>query len=51
VKSLADVMIVIREAVISKLANNPMVSDADIDSEQPITACGVDSLVAVELRN
>jgi acyl carrier protein len=51
VKSLDGATTAIREAVISKLANNLMVSDADIDPEQPITACGVDSLVAVELRN
>lgn len=51
VKSLDDAMTVICGAVISKLANNLMVLDADIDPEQPISACGVDSLVAVELRN
>ncbi len=51
VKSLEDALTVICEAIISKLANNLMVSDADIDPEQPITACGVDSLIAVELRN
>ncbi|KAF8849554.1 type I polyketide synthase [Acephala macrosclerotiorum] len=51
VKSLADAKGVLCEAIISKLANNLMVSDAYIDPEQSITACGVDSLVAVELRN
>ena len=51
VKSLGDAMTVICGAIISKLANNLMVSDADIDPEQPVSACGVDSLVAVELRN
>ncbi|CZR54651.1 uncharacterized protein PAC_04535 [Phialocephala subalpina] len=50
VKSLADAKNVICEAITSKLANNLMVSDADIDPEQSITAC-VDSLVAVEMRN
>lgn len=33
------------------MANNLIICDADIDPEQSITACGVDSLVAVELRN
>lgn len=51
VKSLDEATTVICEAIISKLASNLMVSDADIDPAQPITACGVDSLVAVELRN
>lgn len=51
VKSVEDATTVICEAIISKLANNLMVSDVDIDPEQPISACGVDSLVAVELRN
>lgn len=51
VKSLGEAMTVICGAIISKLANNLMVSDADIDPEQPVSACGVDSLVAVELRN
>ncbi|KAF7503437.1 hypothetical protein GJ744_003729 [Endocarpon pusillum] len=44
-------MSVICEAIISKLANNLMVSGADIDPEQPITSCSADSLVAVELHN
>ncbi|KAL4941786.1 hypothetical protein BDV06DRAFT_222773 [Aspergillus oleicola] len=47
----ADAIAVIRDAMISKLAKNLMVFDADIDPEQPVSACGVDSLVAVELRN
>ncbi|KAL4883330.1 polyketide synthase [Aspergillus karnatakaensis] len=51
VKSLPDAVAVIRDAMIGKLAKNLMVSDADIDPEQPVSACGVDSLVAVELRN
>ena len=51
VKSVDDARRVICGAIISKLASNLMVSDADIDPEQPISACGVDSLVAVELRN
>lgn len=51
VKSQADAITVICDAVVSKLAINLMVSNADIDPEQPISACGVDSLVAVELRN
>ena len=49
--SFDNAISVICEAIISKLANNLKVSDADIDPEQPITSCGVDSLVAVELRN
>lgn len=49
--SLLDAKTVICEAFVSKLAVNLMVSEPDIDPEQSITACGVDSLVAVELRN
>lgn len=51
VKLLDEAMTVICEAIISKITSNLIVSNADIDLEQPISACGVDSAVAVELRN
>ncbi|KAL4966473.1 polyketide synthase [Aspergillus stella-maris] len=51
VKTMAEAITLIRDAMITKLAKNLMVNDADIDPEQPVSACGVDSLVAVELRN
>ncbi|RDW73588.1 reducing type I polyketide synthase [Coleophoma crateriformis] len=51
IKSETDAVTVICDAIISKLAINLMVPEADIDPEQAISACGVDSLVAVELRN
>ncbi|KAL2850218.1 hypothetical protein BJY01DRAFT_261657 [Aspergillus pseudoustus] len=51
VTDLPSAVLVIRDAIIGKLAKNLMVSDADIDPAQPVSACGVDSLVAVELRN
>ncbi|KAL4954547.1 polyketide synthase [Aspergillus filifer] len=50
-KTLPEAITFIRDAIITKLAKNLMVNDADIDPEQPVSACGVDSLVAVELRN
>ncbi|KAL4792644.1 polyketide synthase [Aspergillus venezuelensis] len=51
VKTVAEAVTSVRDAMITKLAKNLMVNDADIDPEQPVSACGVDSLVAVELRN
>lgn len=51
VKSIAEAVTVICDGIVGKLAHNLMVSDADIDVDLPVTACGVDSLVAVELRN
>nr|WHN38867.1 polyketide synthase 6 [Elsinoe perseae] len=41
----------IEEAVVGKLADMFSMSAADLDRAAPVSACGVDSLVAVELRN
>ena len=51
ITSLSEAAPLITAAIISKLATNLMVSEGNIDPEQPISVCGVDSLVAVELRN
>ncbi|KAK4238694.1 hypothetical protein C8A03DRAFT_14873 [Achaetomium macrosporum] len=42
---------VVQRAVVSKLANMFVLPEADIDPAQPLSRYGVDSLVAVELRN
>ena len=48
--SLSTATSKVLSAITSKLASNLMVPDTDIDPELPVTACGVDSLVAAELR-
>ncbi|GAB1318217.1 Polyketide synthase (Fragment) [Madurella fahalii] len=42
---------VVERAVVGKLANMFVIPEEDIDATQPLSKYGVDSLVAVELRN
>ncbi|KAK3938873.1 hypothetical protein QBC46DRAFT_291686 [Diplogelasinospora grovesii] len=42
---------VVERAIVAKLAEMFVIPEADIDPAQPLTKYGVDSLVAVELRN
>nr|POE88317.1 reducing polyketide synthase fub1 [Quercus suber] len=49
--SLAAAAEVVQEALIAKLAKAMMIPPGDIDVTKPISSYGVDSLVAVEVRN
>ncbi|TVY71472.1 Compactin diketide synthase mokB [Lachnellula suecica] len=49
--SLTDASNFILDAIIHKLSRNLMMALEDFDSEKPMIAYGVDSLVAVEIRN
>ena len=51
VTSLAEVQQIIEEALAGKIANLSMTPREDIDLEKPLAAYGMDSLVAVEIRN
>jgi hypothetical protein len=41
----------ITAAIVQRLASLMMIPEADIDAGRPLSAYGVDSLVAVEVRN
>jgi hypothetical protein len=41
----------ITAAMVQRLASLMMIPEADIDAGKPLSACGIDSLVAVEVRN
>ncbi|KAF3760416.1 hypothetical protein M406DRAFT_86125 [Cryphonectria parasitica EP155] len=49
--SAAEAVIAVQQAVVAKLADMFVMPEADIDPAQPLSRYGVDSLVAVELRN
>ncbi|KAH7305247.1 putative polyketide synthase [Stachybotrys elegans] len=49
--SLAEAKTIVGEAIVSKLAEIFVIPSEDIDMTQPPASFGVDSLVAVELRN
>ena len=49
--TLDDATTVIIDAIVSKLSQSLGVSQADIDPSRPVHLFGVDSLIAVELRN
>lgn len=49
--SLAEASDIVCKAIAEKLAKSMMVAVEDIDAGRPVNAYGVDSLVAVELRN
>ncbi|KAK4693024.1 hypothetical protein P7C71_g4290, partial [Lecanoromycetidae sp. Uapishka_2] len=49
--SMAEVSRIICHALISKISNVSMTPAEDIEPEKPLVAYGLDSLVAVELRN
>lgn len=49
--SVAEAGVVVAEALAAKLARMLSVPCADVDSSRPLHVYGVDSLVAVELRN
>lgn len=48
---IATAIDIISDALVQKLAKLMMVPAADIDSARPLSTYGVDSLVAVEVRN
>ena len=50
-KTLPDAIDTITKAIATKLSEDFMIPADDIDPAQPVSAFGVDSLVAVELRN
>lgn len=49
--SLNDVVTVILNAILVKLSRSLMIEVAELDPSRPTSAFGVDSLIAVELRN
>ena len=49
--TLDDATTMIADAILSKLSQSLGISQADIDPSRPVHLYGVDSLVAVELRN
>lgn len=49
--SWADIVTIVTEAIINKLSEMFLLPPHDFDSSQPVSKYGVDSLVAVELRN
>ena len=51
VTSLAEVQRIVEEALAGKIANLSMTPREDIDPQKPLAAYGMDSLVAVEIRN
>ena len=50
-QTFADAVEVITKAIATKLSEDFMIPAEDIDPAQPVSSFGVDSLVAVELRN
>lgn len=50
-ETVGDGVVVVRDTVVAKLAEMFVIPAADIDPGQPLAKYGVDSLVAVELRN
>lgn len=50
-KSMPDIIDIICKALVGKLSHDFMISDSDIDVNGSLASYGVDSLVAVELRN
>ena len=50
-RSIADAASVIIHALLRKLSDSLGVTEADLDTSRPVHLYGVDSLVAVELRN
>jgi acyl carrier protein len=50
-RSAGEAGSVVERAVVGKLANMFVIPEEDIDATQPLSKYGVDSLVAVELRN
>ena len=51
VHSLSEVQRIIQDALVGKIASVSMTPREDIDLEKPLAAYGMDSLVAVEIRN
>lgn len=51
VSNLADATKIICDALTAKLAKSMMMPVEDLDSSKPVNTYGVDSLVAVEIRN
>lgn len=49
--SLAQIQVIIEEALVGKLASVSMTPTDDVDLHKPMAAYGMDSLVAVEMRN
>ena len=49
--SLSQIQHIVEEALVGKIASVSMTPREDVDLEKPLTAYGMDSLVAVELRN
>ena len=49
--SLAAIQLIIQEALAGKIASVSMTPREDIELEKPLAAYGMDSLVAVEMRN
>ena len=49
--SLPEIQQIINDALIGKIASVSMTAREDIDAEKPLAAYGMDSLVAVEIRN
>jgi hypothetical protein len=49
--SLSEATLVIQSAIAQKLAKLMMISAEDIDISKPVHHYGVDSLVAIDLRN
>ncbi len=51
IESIADALKVITEALAAKVARSLQVPTSEIDARKPLHSYGVDSLVAVEIRN
>jgi acyl carrier protein len=51
VESTQDAIGIISKAIATKLSNDFMIAESDINPDAPLSSYGVDSLVAVELRN
>jgi len=50
-ESIADASRLVTEAVVAKVAKSLQTSSVEIDTNRPLHSYGVDSLVAVEIRN
>jgi hypothetical protein len=50
-KSLDDAIDVLSDAIVNRLAKSIMIDFQDIERTQTIAKCGIDSLLAVELRS
>ncbi|KGO37540.1 Acyl transferase/acyl hydrolase/lysophospholipase [Penicillium expansum] len=51
VDSFTDASVIVLEAIRAKLSRNLMIDMAELDPHRPTSAFGIDSLIAVELRN